>query len=211
MSAEKTRPLRVARILARLNVGGPTRHVVWLTEALEAADIRTTLITGVVPPGEDDMSGFAARHGVVPRVIREMSRELSPRDLVTIVRLFRLFRELRPDIVHTHTAKAGATGRVAGLLYRWLTPGALIGRPRPLRLVHTFHGHVFHSYYGALKTRLFIAIERTLARWTDVIVTITEQQRREIHETFGVGRASQFRVIRLGLDLDDCSAMSIAA
>lgn len=206
MSAETARPLRIARILARLNVGGPTRHVVWLTAALEGADFQTTLITGTVPPGEDDMSGFATRHGVEPRVIREMSRELSPRDLVTIVKLHRMFRELRPDIIHTHTAKAGAAGRIAGLLYRWLTPSALLGRPRPVRLVHTFHGHVFHSYYGPLKTRIFIAIERLLARVTDVIITITEQQRREIHETFGVGRASQFRVIRLGLDLADAAA-----
>jgi glycosyltransferase involved in cell wall biosynthesis len=200
------RPLRVARILARLNVGGPTRHVVWLTAALEGPDFHTTLITGTVPPGEDDMSDFATRHGVEPRVVREMSRELSPRDAITVWKLFRIFRELRPDIIHTHTAKAGAAGRVAGLLYRWLTPGTLIGRPRRVRLVHTFHGHVFHSYYGALKTRLFITIEKILAWCTDVIITITEQQRREIHETFGVGRASQFRVVRLGLDLDDCVA-----
>ncbi len=197
-------PRRIVRILARLNVGGPTRHVVWLTSALEGPEFQTTLITGVVSPGEDDMSEFAARHDVVPRIVREMSRELSPRDAITTWKLYRTFLELKPDIVHTHTAKAGATGRLAGLLYRWLTPSALIGRPRRLRLVHTFHGHVFHSYYGRLKTGLFITIEKVLALWTDVIVTITEQQRREIQETFGVGRASQFRVIRLGLDLSDC-------
>ena len=198
--------LKIVRILARLNVGGPARHVIWLTEALNDAEFQTTLITGVVPPGEDDMSDLATRHGVAPRVIREMSRELSPRDLVTIAKLFRTFRQIEPDIVHTHTAKAGAAGRIAGILYRWLTLGTLIGRPRPLRLVHTFHGHVFHSYYGRLKTRFFIAIERLLARWTDVIVTISDQQRREICETYGVGRAEQFRVIPLGLDLGDCQA-----
>jgi glycosyltransferase involved in cell wall biosynthesis len=202
--AEPKRPLRVARILARLNVGGPTRHVVWLTSALEGPEFHTTLITGTVPPGEDDMSDFATRHGVEPRIVREMSRELSPRDVITIWKLYRIFRELQPDVIHTHTAKAGATGRLAGLLYRWLTPQTLLARPRRVRLVHTFHGHVFHSYYGALKTRLFITIEKVLAWWTDVIITITEQQRREIHETFGVGRASQFRVVRLGLDLSDC-------
>jgi glycosyltransferase involved in cell wall biosynthesis len=204
--AAESRPVRVVRILARLNVGGPTRHVVWLTAAMEGPQFQTTLVTGVVPPGEDDMSDFAARHGVVPVVIPEMSRELSPRDAITIWKLVRLFRRLRPDVVHTHTAKAGAVGRIAGAIYRWVTPGTLIGRPRRVRLIHTFHGHVFHSYYGALKTRVFVAIEKLLARFTDDIVTITEQQRHEIHEDFGVGRADQFRVIRLGLDLADCGA-----
>jgi glycosyltransferase involved in cell wall biosynthesis len=190
-------PLRIARIIARLNVGGPTRHVVWLTEALEGPEFHTALVTGVVPPGEDDMSDFAAARGVRPVVIPEMSREISPRDIVTMWKLFRFFRRFRPDIVHTHTAKAGTAGRIAGLLYRWTTR-------RPVRFVHTFHGHVFHSYYGAAKTRLFILVERLLARLnTDVIVTITEQQQQEIHETYGVGRADQFRVIRLGLDLEE--------
>jgi glycosyltransferase involved in cell wall biosynthesis len=112
-----------------------------------------------------------------------------------------MFLKERPDIVHTHTAKAGTVGRLAGLLYRWSTPGAFLGRPRPCRFVHTYHGHIFHSYYGKLKTRLFVTIERALARLvTDRIIVISEQQRREIHETFRVGRASQFAVIPLGLD-----------
>lgn len=197
------RALRVARIIARLNVGGPTRHVVWLTAGLESPQLHTALVTGTVPPGEDDMSDFAAAHGVVPVVIPEMSREISPRDVISVWKLLRFFHRFGPDIVHTHTAKAGTAGRVAGLLYRWLTWPALIGRPRRVRFVHTFHGHVFHSYYGRLKTGFFIAIEKLLARVaTDVIVTVSEQQRCEIHETFGIGRAHQFRVIPLGVHLD---------
>lgn len=193
-------PLRIARIIARLNVGGPTRHVAWLTEALEGAEFHTELVTGIVPPGEDDMTEFATRRGITPVVIPEMSREISPRDLVTVVKLIRFFVRFRPDVVHTHTAKAGTAGRVAGILYRLLTW-------RRVRFVHTFHGHIFHSYYGALKTRLFLTIEKLLARLnTHTIITISEQQRHEIHETFGVGRAEQFRVIPLGLDLDDCAA-----
>ena len=87
-------------------------------------------------------------------------------------------------------------------MYRWLTPGAFLGRPRPCRFVHTYHGHVFHSYYGSAKTRLFLTIERMLARLvTDRIVVITEQQRREINETFRVVSAGQFTVIPLGIDL----------
>lgn len=193
------RPVRVARIIARLNVGGPTRHVVWLTEGLRD-EFDTQLITGTVPPGEDDMTSFALDRGVTPFVIPEMSREISPRDVVTLAKLVRFFVRHRPDIVHTHTAKAGAAGRAAGLIYRLLTW-------RRVKFVHTFHGHVFHSYYGALKTRFFLTIEKLLARWnTSVIITISEQQRREIHETFGVGRAHQFRVIPLGIDLAELSS-----
>src|SRR5205085_2120380 len=89
----------------------------------------------------------------------------------------------------------------AGLLYRWLTPSALWGRPRRCRFVHTYHGHIFHSYYGRWKTRLFLAVERALARLaTDRIVVVSPQQFREIHEQFGVGRARQFAVVPLGLD-----------
>ncbi|MEO8381358.1 MAG: glycosyltransferase [Acidobacteriota bacterium] len=197
------RPLRVARTIARLNVGGPTRHVVWLTAGLEGPEVHTVLITGTVPAGEDDMTPFATAHGVVPFVIPEMSREISPRDVISVWKFFRFLHRFRPDIVHTHTAKAGTVGRAAGLLYRWLTWKTLIGKPRRVVFVHTFHGHVFHSYYGKLKTRFFILVEKVLARLaTDVIITISEQQRHEIHQTFGIGRAEQFRVIPLGVELD---------
>ena len=195
--------MKIVRIIARLNVGGPARHVAWLTAGLQGGEWESVLVAGTVPPGEDDMSYFAAEQGVVPVTLAEMSREISPNDAVTVWKLYRLFCRLRPDIVHTHTAKAGTVGRVAGMLYRWLVPSALVGKPRRCRFVHTYHGHVFHSYYGRWKTRLFLAIERFLARMaTDRIVVISPQQYREIHEEFGVGRAAQFAVVPLGLDLD---------
>jgi glycosyltransferase involved in cell wall biosynthesis len=126
-----------------------------------------------------------------------MSREISVKDAVTIWKLFRLMRRERPDIVHTHTAKAGTVGRLAGMMY-----SALAGKSRPCSFVHTYHGHVFHSYYGKSKTRVFLAIERLLARFaTDRIVVISEQQRREINEVFRVGRREQFAVIPLGIDM----------
>lgn len=188
---------RVVRIIARLNVGGPAQHVVWLSEDLPRAGYVTTLVAGTVPPGEDDMSYFAAEHDIRPVIIPQMSREISPKDALTVWKLYRLFVRLRPDIVHTHTAKAGTVGRMAGALYRLLTFGT-----RRCQFVHTYHGHIFHSYYGALKTRAFLLIEKTLARLaTDRIVVISPQQRREIHRDFGVGRDEQFVTIPLGLDL----------
>jgi glycosyltransferase involved in cell wall biosynthesis len=197
-------PIRVVRIIDRLNIGGPAKHVTWLAAGLSDDEFATTLITGTVPPGEGDMSYFAREAGVTPLVIDQMSRELRPRDVLVIARLVRQLFKLRPQIVHTHKAKAGATGRVAAMIYRWLTPSALWLRPRSCKIVHTYHGHIFHSYYGGAKTRLFIAIERALARLcTDRIVVIGDQQRHEICERFGVGRAAQFRIVPLGLDLDE--------
>lgn len=193
--------MKIVRVIARLNVGGPAKHVVWLTQGLPRPQFDSILVAGTVPPGEEDMGYFATELGVAPIFVREMSREVSPKDVLTVWKLYRLFRRERPDIIHTHTAKAGTTGRAAGLLYRWLTAGALLGRPRACRFVHTYHGHIFHSYYGPLKTRLFLAIEKLLARIaTDRIVVISEQQRREINETFKVGRADQFRVVPLGIE-----------
>jgi glycosyltransferase involved in cell wall biosynthesis len=195
--------MKVLRIIARLNVGGPARHVVWLTAGMKQDGYETLLVSGVVPPGEDDMSYLAEEAGVAPLILPHMSREISPQDALTVWKLFRLMLREKPDLVHTHTAKAGTVGRVASFMYRWLTPATLIGRPRQCRVVHTYHGHVFHSYYGAARTGLFLAIEKLLARLaTDRVVVITEQQRREINEDFRVGKASQFVVIPLGIELD---------
>jgi glycosyltransferase involved in cell wall biosynthesis len=194
----------VVRVIDRLNIGGPAKHVVWLTDGLSDNDFETTLITGVVAPGEGDMTYFAREREVEPIVISEMSRELGLSDVLVIAKLLRQFLKLKPEIIHTHKAKAGAAGRIAGMIYKWLTPSALWLRPRRCRIVHTYHGHVFHSYYGRLKTRLFILIERVLARTcTDRIVVVSEQQRREIGELFRIGRREQFRVVPLGIDFEE--------
>ncbi|HEX6731902.1 MAG TPA: glycosyltransferase [Pyrinomonadaceae bacterium] len=193
---------KVLRIIARLNVGGPAKHVVWLTAGLQQFGFDTLLVTGTVPEGEEDMGYFATEMGVEPNYIREMSREISLKDVITIWKLFRLFQRERPAIIHTHTAKAGTVGRIAGFLYRWITPAVLLGRPRDCRFVHTYHGHIFHSYYGPLKTRVFIFVEKLLARMvTDRLLVVSNQQQEEICGHFRVGKDSQFRVVPLGLDL----------
>jgi glycosyltransferase involved in cell wall biosynthesis len=198
----ESRQIKIVRIIARLNVGGPAKHVVWLTAGLQSSGYHTLLVAGSVPAGEGDMSYFATQAGITPYFIPEMSREISFNDVATIWKLFRLLLRERPDVVHTHTAKAGTVGRLAGFLYRWLTPTLLLGRPRTCKFVHTYHGHIFHSYYGRLTTRIFITIERLLA-WliTDRIVVVSEQQSAEIFKKFRVGRPNQIKVIPLGLDL----------
>jgi glycosyltransferase involved in cell wall biosynthesis len=186
--------MKIVRIIARLNVGGPARHVVWLTKKLQGQEFQSVLLTGTVPEGEEDMNYFAAENGVSPIYIPEMSRELSPKDIVSLWKVFRLIWREKPDIIHTHTAKAGTIGRVAGIFYRWLAW-------KNVKMVHTYHGHVFHSYYGRRKTAFFLFIERTLARFSDRIIAISAQQKSEINEKFRVGRAPQFQVVQLGIDL----------
>jgi glycosyltransferase involved in cell wall biosynthesis len=196
--------VRIVRIIDRLNIGGPAKHVTWLTAGMNDDEFETVLVTGTVPPGEGDMGYFAAAAGITPVVISEMSRELGLRDALVVAKLVRLLFRLRPDVIHTHKAKAGAAGRMAALIYKWVTPSALWLRPRRCVVIHTFHGHTFHSYFGPLKTRLFIGIEQLLARLcTDRIITISEQQRAEINERFRVGKAAQFRVIPLGTDFGE--------
>src|SRR5689334_13142573 len=132
--------IRVVRIIDRLNVGGPAKHVTWLTAGLDPERFETTLITGVVPEGEGDMGYFARAAGVEPIVIEEMSRELGFGDVIVIFKILRELFRLKPQIVHTHKAKAGAVGRVAATIYKWLTPSALRLRRRKLAVVHTYHG-----------------------------------------------------------------------
>ena len=194
--SEIKKPLKIVRIIARLNVGGPARHVVWLTKALQTSEYQSVLFAGTVPAGEEDMSYFAAQNSVEPFLIEEMSRELSPKDIVSLWKIYRRLQREQPDIIHTHTAKAGTVGRVAGFLYRWLSW-------KNVKIIHTFHGHIFHSYYGNLKTKIFLIIEKSLARIaTDKIVVISRQQFQEIHEKFKVGKKDQFEIIPLGIDLE---------
>jgi glycosyltransferase involved in cell wall biosynthesis len=132
----------------------------------------------------------AKKRGINLIFIPELGRELHPiRDIITFLKLFRQIRRIKPDIVHTHTAKAGAIGRLAA----WLAGVPVI--------IHTFHGHVLHSYFSPAKTKLFIWIEKFLGRITDRIIVLTENQRKEI-SAFGIGEETKFSVIPLGLELD---------
>src|SRR5215831_8730206 len=138
----------VVRIIARLNIGGPAIHTVLATAHIDRARFPTTLVTGLPGPTEGDMRYLALQHHVEPVEIPELGRELSALDdLRALVKLIGLLRRERPLIVHTHTAKAGALGRIAAILARV-----------PVR-VHTFHGHVFEGYFPPWKTRVFLAVE----------------------------------------------------
>ena len=136
-------------------MGGPALHVAYLTEGLGKRGYETTLVAGSLARGEDSMAFVADAHGVEIVHIDELGREISPlRDLAATIRLARLIRKERPQILHTHTAKAGTVGRVAALL---------AGSRRPPIVVHTFHGHVLRGYFGPVRSLAFRAA-RALAR-----------------------------------------------
>lgn len=188
--ALRDRPVRVARVIARLNIGGPAQHTILLAAGLDRSRFATTLVSGVVGRAEGDFTGAALARGVSPIVIPELGRPIRPaRDLAALVKLVRLFRRLRPDIVHTHTAKAGTLGRVAA---------RIAGVPAT---VHTFHGHVLDGYFSPAVTRLFLGMERALARRTDRLVTVSPRLRADLL-AMGIGRPERVEVIPLGLDLE---------
>ena len=193
------RPATVLRIIARLNTGGPASHTVLLTRGLDRDRYRSLLITGIVDPREGDMGYYAEQMNVVPVVIPELGRRVGALGLVRVfVRLCWLIWRERAAIIHTHTATAGMIGRVAGLVTNVMA--TLTGRPRA-KLVHTFHGHVFHGYFSPFRTRVIVWIERVLARFTDRIITVSEAVKRDLVQRYQVCRESQVTVVPLGLDM----------
>ena len=182
------------RVIARLNMGGPALHVAYLTAGLRERGYDTTLVAGTLARGEDSMAFVAEGRGVDVVSIPELGREISPvRDVLATLRLAALIRRERPQILHTHTAKAGTVGRVAALL---------AGRARPPIVVHTFHGHVLHGYFGPLRSRFFRLLERWLARHTTALVAVSPQVRDDL-VSLGVAPAEKFVVVRLGIELDE--------
>jgi len=174
-----------------MNVGGPALHVMNVMGAL-AARWPTLLVTGSVAGDEADMLDEARQRGLPVFQIPELGRRVSPwQDGVALARLVSLLRQVRPDIVCTHTAKAGTLGRLA----------ARMALGRQVRTVHTFHGHVFHGYFGAFLTAGVIRTERALARRTDRILAISPAQRDDLVDVYRVAHDRQVRVVPLGLDL----------
>lgn len=183
-------PIRVLRAITRLNIGGPAIHAVLLTAALDdGAHFASTLVAGTTAAHEGDMLDFARAHAVQPVLLPALGREISPADdLVSLARMVQVVRGLAPDVVHTHMAKAGTVGRLAA---------RMCGVPL---IVHTYHGHVFHSYFGPAKTRVFLTIERALGMVSDRLIVVGDGQRAEI-AGYGVAPARKLEPIRLGLEL----------
>jgi glycosyltransferase involved in cell wall biosynthesis len=186
--------IRVMRIIARLNIGGPALHATLLTDRLDPDRYESVLVTGVEQAGEGNYLALHGRRSARIVVVPALGRALDlRRDVATLLELARLIRRVRPHIVHTHTAKAGAVGRLAA----WLARVPVI--------VHTYHGHVLDGYFTAWKTRIFVAIERWLAKRSHCVLAVSENVRRELLAR-GIGTAEQLRVIPLGLELERFAA-----
>jgi glycosyltransferase involved in cell wall biosynthesis len=192
-ASSTTAPVRVLRVIARMNIGGPAHHVSLLAGRLDNEGYRTLLLGGALGRGEGSFEHLATRRGATIRFVPGLRPEVAPlSDLRALFNLVRIMREFRPSIVHTHTAKAGALGRLAAII----APGV-----RPV-IVHTYHGHVLTGYFGKPLSMIFRAVERALALKSDCLVAVSAATMRELVQ-LRVAPASKFRTIPIGLELDD--------
>jgi len=180
---------RVLRIINRFNLGGPTFNAAYLSRYM-APEYETMLIGGEKESHEESSEFIVNELGITPIVVHEMRRSINPfQDLVAYWKIRKIIKQYKPDIVHTHAAKAGTLGRLAAMH---------CGVPV---IVHTFHGHVFHSYFGTIKTTIFKIIERYLAKKSSMIVTISDRQKEEICNEFKIVKPEKCTIIPLGFDL----------
>jgi glycosyltransferase involved in cell wall biosynthesis len=180
---------KVLRIINRFNLGGPTYNVAYLSKFL-SSNYETLLVGGQKDESEDSSEFILDKYGLKPIIVDEMMRELDIKnDWKAYWKIRKIIEEYKPDIVHTHAAKAGTVGRLAA--YHCKVPV----------IIHTFHGHVFHSYFGKLKTLFFKTIERFLAARSTVIIAISEKQKEELSLIHKIAKPEKFRIVRLGFDL----------
>jgi len=183
--------IRVLRIINRFNIGGPTYNATFLTRFLPE-EYETVLIGGLPEDGEVDSLHVLEKYGVNPILIEELKREPNfNSDRKAYHKIREIIREFKPHIVHTHAAKAGALGRRAAL------------KERVPIIIHTFHGHVFHSYFGKIKTTIFKIIERRLAKFSTGIVAISAGQKHELSEIHKITSPKKIEVVPLGFDLNE--------
>ncbi len=181
---------KILRILNRLIVGGPLLNAAYLTKYM-GPEFETLLLVGEKEDHEKDAGFITDALGIQPVYIAEMGRSINPiNDYRSYKKIQQIIKDFKPDIVHTHAAKPGAIGRMAAK-----------SMDVPV-IVHTYHGHVFHSYFDSVKTKFIIQAERFLAKQTDAIIAISETQKNEFVHDFLIARETKFRIIPLGLDLE---------
>ncbi len=181
---------RVLRILNRLIIGGPAINATYLTKYM-APEFETMLVIGGKDDHEQDADHLSMDLGIEPVVVPEMKRDISPmNDGYAYRKVKELIEKFRPDIVHTHAAKSGVIGRLAADACKV-----------PV-IVHTFHGHVFHSYFSKMKSNTFIQIERYLAKKSTGIIAISDIQKQELAHQYKICPEDKIQIIPLGLDLD---------
>lgn len=181
---------RVLRIINRLNLGGPTYNACYLTKHL-SPEFETLLVSGMKDESEASSEYIAENMGIKPLYISDMHREIDPiKDFKAYKKIQKIIKDFKPDIVHTHAAKSGALGRLAAY-----NAGVPI-------ILHTFHGHVFHSYFNPLKTKIFLSIEKFLAKKSSTIIAISKKQKEELCNDFKIAPPEKFSIVPLGFDLN---------
>lgn len=179
---------KVLRIINRFNLGGPTYNVAYLSKYIDGYE--TLLVGGEKDESEDSSTFITSSLGLKPVIIEEMKRKIDPvQDLAAFKKIKNIINDFKPDIVHTHASKAGTLGRLAAFSCK--VP----------KVVHTFHGHVFHSYFGLATTTFYKNIERYLARRSDAIIAISDKQKVELSEIHKICSPDKIKVIPLGFDL----------
>ncbi len=179
--------IKVMQIIARMNVGGPAVIVAELMRGLDSSQFEQVLITGYCDETEADYLDEVATDIKATR-IAGLGRSLSPfADLKAFFGLVSTIKKFNPDVIHTHTAKAGVLGRLASII-------AGRGAVR----IHTFHGHLLHGYFAGWKTRLVVAIEKFFAARTDYLIAIGSEVKRDLIAA-GIGTAAQYNVFFPGL------------
>jgi UDP-N-acetylglucosamine:LPS N-acetylglucosamine transferase len=180
---------KVLRIINRLNLGGPTYNAAYLSKYM-APEFETLLVSGMKDESEASSAFITDSLGLKPVYIKNMHRSLNPiQDRKAYKEIVKIIREFKPDIVHTHAAKSGALGRLAA-----------INEGVPV-ILHTFHGHIFHSYFNPLKTKLFLKIERYLSRKSSKTIAISQKQFEELCYDFNIDKPEKFEIVPLGFDL----------
>lgn len=183
------RPIKVLRIINRFNLGGPTFNVAYLSKYM-SEPFETRLIGGMKDESEASSDFILNSVGLTPEYIPNMKRSISPKyDRIAYQHIAKIIQEYKPDIVHTHASKAGTLGRLAA-----------INNNVPI-VLHTFHGHVFHSYFGKLQTLVYKTIERFLAKKSTRIIAISEKQKAELGIEHNICPSDKIEVIPLGFDL----------
>ena len=180
---------RILRIINRFNLGGPTYNAAYLSKYMPP-EFETLLVGGEKDDTEDSSEFIVKSLGLDPIIIPEMKREIDLKnDYEAYRKIVNLIKDFKPDIVHTHASKAGTIGRLAA---------ANMNVPA---IIHTFHGHVFHSYFGKMKTVMYKNIERNLARRSSSIIAISEKQKSELCLVHRICKPEKIKVIPLGFDL----------
>jgi GT2 family glycosyltransferase/glycosyltransferase involved in cell wall biosynthesis len=187
--------LKILRIISRFNIGGPSIHCSILIKGLCKKQFESKLVLGKTSPHEGDMSYLINADQNILINVPEMQREINIyKDIKAFYEISKIIFREKPDIVHTHLAKAGAISRVAVFIHNLISS-------KKIKAVHTFHGNVLDGYFDPQTSNIFIGIEKALAKVTDAIIAISKTQKWELTEKYKIANEDKVHIINLGFDL----------